>query len=107
MGLHAAIQQHGPEVIISLDGQLNTAGIRQLDAIVDHFRHRGCQRISLKMGDTNLDFSENYLPHTLPGQSRSVLPSLSSVECAVRSQADTTPAARPQSGCGDLSFSTV
>jgi hypothetical protein len=47
MGLHAHITQRGQEVEIRVRGELTSHSIRQIQAIIEHFRARGCDQISV------------------------------------------------------------
>lgn len=47
MGLHAHITQRGDEVEIKISGDLTSHAIAQIQAVIEHFRSRGCDRISI------------------------------------------------------------
>lgn len=47
MGLHAHITQQGNEVEIRLNGDMTSHSIAQVQAIIEHFRTRGCDRITI------------------------------------------------------------
>ncbi|MFZ5433302.1 MAG: hypothetical protein ACOZB3_05955 [Calditrichota bacterium] len=106
MGLHAHIHQANRDVLIALNGEIKGAEFDQLREILTHFQRRGCQRFVL-------DFSQ--IPPLTPAAKASLarltgqpgFPSLQIRDSsAIRSHAD-TPAARPQTGCGDLCLSAA
>jgi hypothetical protein len=106
MGLHADIHQAHREVTIALHGEFRNGEFNQLRAILSHFRHRGCQTFIL-------DFSRT--APLGPGVRRSLrdlfggagLPTSRTLRnCAIRLLAE-TPAARPQTGCGEPIFSVA
>lgn len=106
MGLHANIHQARREVTIALHGEFRAGEFDQLRAILSHFRRRGCRTFIL-------DFSRT--APLGPGVRRSLrdlfggaglLPSRTLRNCAIRLLAE-TPAARPQTGCGEPIFSVA
>lgn len=103
MGLHAHIHQSRRHVTIALTGQFRNGELDQIREIVAHFRRRGCSQIVLdlsRMKDTSSSVCAS-LARMTGRLTREAVPTQHN--CAIRPQAD-TPAARPQTGCGDLCF---
>jgi hypothetical protein len=103
MGLHADIHQAHRVVTIALSGEFRKGEFDQLREILSHFRRRGCQAFIL-------DFS--HAAPLGPGVKRSLRhvfgdaelpPARTLSNCAIRLLAE-TPAARPQTGCGEPIF---
>jgi hypothetical protein len=106
MGMHARIHQFGPEVSIALEGNLRAAEVSQLQAILVHFRSRGCRTFLLDMS--------RMAPLTVQAKA-----SLRSLICDVQPSSDVSlpgsairlladsPAAHPQTGCGGLTLSAA
>lgn len=103
MGLHAHIHQSHRNVTIALTGQFRNGELDQVREIIAHFRRRGCRRIVLDVSHMpNISSSVRAsLDRLIRRPTREALASKRT--CAIRPQAD-TPAARPQTGCGDLCF---
>jgi hypothetical protein len=106
MGLHADIHQARLEVTIALHGEFRKGEFDQLRAILSHFRRRGCRTFIV-------DFSR--AAPLGPGVQRSLRnlfghaglpPARTLSNCAIRLSAE-TPAARPQTGCGEPIFSVA
>ena len=106
MGLHADIHQARLEVTIALHGKFRRGEFNQLRAILSHFRRRGCRTFIVDFSRTaplgpavqrslRDIFGNAGLP---PGRTLS--------NCAIRLSAE-TPAARPQTGCGEPIFSVA
>ncbi len=103
MGLHAQIHQQENEVSIALTGEIHAPEYDQLAEIVKHFRNRGCRHFVLDLrGLVRMNAATKASlrrlvegPRFRSGQNNS---------SAIRLSAD-NPAARPQTGCGDLVFS--
>jgi len=106
VGLHAQIHQFDRDVTISLCGEFRSTELNQLQAILGHFHRRGCRRFVL-------DLSQ--IAPLTPDATRSLQRMIGSTgfsstrmlrNSAIRLLAD-TPAARPQTGCGELSLSVA
>lgn len=106
MGLHADIHQLHREVTISLSGEFRKGEFDQLRAIISHFQHRGCRSFVLDFSQTApLNAGVRRSLQNLIGSAG--FPALSTLHnSAIRLLAD-TPAARPQTGCGEPSFSVA
>ncbi|MCC6476596.1 hypothetical protein IT157_06010 [bacterium] len=54
MGLHAHITQRGREAEIRIIGEMTSHSIAQVQAIIEHFRARGCDQISVSASQRQL-----------------------------------------------------
>lgn len=106
MGLHADIHQLHREVTIALCGEFRKREFDQLRAIISHFQQRGCRTFVLDFSQTApLSVGAKRSLQDLIGSAG--FPALATLRnSAIRLLAD-TPAARPQTGCGEPSFSVA
>jgi len=106
MGLHAQIHRVKHDVSIALCGEFRKAEFEQLEAILLHFRDRGCRRFVLDLSHVAplTPAAEANLNHLIgqPG----ISPSRTLEASAIRLLAD-SPAAQPQTGCGGTFFSAA
>ena len=51
MGLHAEVNHFGREVNIAVEGTLSKIGLAQIEAMIQHFQERGCDRIRFDFRD--------------------------------------------------------
>jgi hypothetical protein len=51
VGLHAEVNHFGREVNIAVEGTLSKIGLAQIEAMIQHFQDRGCDRIRFDFRD--------------------------------------------------------
>lgn len=49
MGLHLHTRQSNNKAFISVSGEISGSAITQLDAVIRHFRSRGCRHITVEV----------------------------------------------------------
>lgn len=106
MGLHAHIRQANQAVSIALCGEFRDPELTQLEAILSHFRNRGCRKflLDLRRVAPISPAAATTLRHLI-GQPD--LPSQRRLSAsAIRLLAE-SPAALPQTGCGGRTFSVA
>jgi hypothetical protein len=106
MGLHVNIHQARREVTIALHGEFRKGEFDQLREILSHFMRRGCRTFILDFSQTAPlgPGTRRTLRNLMGGAGLSSARTLRN--CAIRLLAD-TPAARPQTGCGEPLFSVA
>ena len=106
MGLHAQIHQSNRDVSIALCGQFRASELVQLQAIISHFRGRGCQRfvLDLRRVAPLTPAAEATLNHIIGKPDNTAVRSLRGSTTRLLAE---PPAAQPQTGCGGLFFSTA